>query len=105
MQLECCGVESYNDFKTSLDISIPGSCCGKDPTNAAVTCSQQEAYKEGCVVALKDLFKSACAALGGIALGIAAIEVNKLHKRKLVKRLNKTGKLSYIYIYISKTIW
>ncbi|XP_050455861.1 CD63 antigen-like [Cataglyphis hispanica] len=73
-ELECCGVESYKDFKT-LNISIPGSCCGKDPTNVALTCSQQEAYEEGCVVALKDLFKSACAALGGIALGIAAIEL------------------------------
>ncbi|KAL6429212.1 hypothetical protein ACFW04_008142 [Cataglyphis niger] len=73
--LKCCGVESYEDFKKTLNISIPGSCCGKDPNNAAVTCSQQEAYDEGCVVALKDLFKSACAALGGIALGIAAIEL------------------------------
>ncbi|KAL6429210.1 hypothetical protein ACFW04_008142 [Cataglyphis niger] len=74
-ELKCCGVESYEDFKKTLNISIPGSCCGKDPNNAAVTCSQQEAYDEGCVVALKDLFKSACAALGGIALGIAAIEL------------------------------
>lgn len=76
MQLQCCGIDSYRDFRTVLEISIPGSCCAK---NSNDTCDQQNAYKTGCVIALKDLFKYASAVLGGIALGIAAIEVNKLH--------------------------
>ncbi|KAM0731351.1 CD63 antigen [Formica fusca] len=71
-ELECCGVDSSADFNKVLNMSIPGSCCGKD-VNA--TCSQYEAYNKGCVIALKDLFKQACAVLGGIALGIAAIEL------------------------------
>lgn len=74
MQLECCGIDNYRDFHTVLNRSIPGSCCGK---NSSDTCDQQNAYQTGCVTALKDLFKYASAVLGGIALGIAAIEVNK----------------------------
>lgn len=71
-ELECCGVDSSSDFSTVLNIAIPGSCCGKDPEN---TCTPLNAYKTGCVESLKDLFKSACAILGGVALGIAAIEL------------------------------
>lgn len=74
MQLECCGVDNYKDFITK-GIGIPGSCCGK---NSSDTCYQmQYVYQTGCVSALKELFKYASAVLGGIALGIAAIEVNK----------------------------
>lgn len=67
-ELECCGVDSYNDFNGN----IPGSCCGK---NSSDTCHQQDAYHRGCVIALKDFFKYASAIVGGIALGIAAIEL------------------------------
>lgn len=70
-ELKCCGVDSYNDFLRNKPY-IPGSCCGK---NSSDTCTQQNAYQTGCVSALKDLFKYASAILGGIALGIAAIEL------------------------------
>lgn len=107
MQLQCCGVDSYRDFQNVLRISIPGSCCGK---NSNDTCDQQNAYKTGCVIALKDLFKYASAVLGGIALGIAAIEVNKLfiNPHAFIKSFNETRKLSYIYrkdIITGKEIW
>lgn len=75
MQLECCGVDDYRDFTNILHRGIPGSCCGKE---VDVECDQLNAYKKGCAVALKDLFTTACVGLGGVALGIAAIEVISL---------------------------
>ncbi|XP_070150099.1 tetraspanin 6 isoform X2 [Polyergus mexicanus] len=74
-ELECCGIESSADFNKVLNMTIPGSCCGKDVNDANAICSQHEAYDKGCVDALIDLFKNACAILGGIALVIAAIEL------------------------------
>lgn len=74
-QLNCCGVTSYKDFNEILHRSVPGSCCGKP---VAETCDPASAMeKQGCAKALEVLFKSACGILGGIALGIAAIEVSK----------------------------
>ncbi|XP_011864265.1 PREDICTED: CD63 antigen-like [Vollenhovia emeryi] len=69
--LQCCGVDSYNDFLRN-SMAIPGSCCGK---NASDNCSTVDAYKTGCVSALQDLFKKALTILGGVALGIAAAEL------------------------------
>lgn len=71
-ELECCGIDSYRDFDERLQTTIPGSCCGKDP---GTTCESFNSYKNGCVGELKELFKKACSVLGGIALGIAAIEL------------------------------
>ncbi|CAL1681611.1 unnamed protein product [Lasius platythorax] len=71
-ELECCGVDDYRDFANILNIGIPGSCCGKE---VSTECDQSHVYKKGCAVALENLFRTACAGLGGVALGIAAIEL------------------------------
>jgi CD63 antigen len=69
--LQCCGVDSPQDFPRSLGIAIPGSCCGK----AESTCDPINAYKDGCVKALEEFFKFSLRILGGVALGIAAAEL------------------------------
>ncbi|EZA58234.1 CD63 antigen [Ooceraea biroi] len=72
-ELDCCGVTSYEDFIKDLHRSVPGSCCGKPSETVCEPTLVRD--KRGCAAALQDLFKSACSILGGIALGIAAIEL------------------------------
>lgn len=67
--LECCGVDSYRDFK---DYPIPYSCCGGPE---GTTCAAKDASTKGCAQALQETFKYAGTVLGGIALGIAAVEL------------------------------
>jgi len=69
--LTCCGVEGPRDFDSILGIGIPSSCCGKKES----TCDLQSAYKTGCAEALEDFVKNALVIMGGIALGIAAVEL------------------------------
>lgn len=76
MQLGCCGVDSYRDFK---DTPIPYSCC--KGAAEETTCSPQDASTKGCAQALQETFKYAGTVLGGIALGIAAVEVRVLEGR------------------------
>ncbi|KAH0951475.1 hypothetical protein HN011_002049 [Eciton burchellii] len=72
-ELDCCGSTDYRDFGNILHRSIPGSCCNKPSDEIC------EPYmvtnKRGCAKALEEVFKSACGILGGIALGIAVIEL------------------------------
>lgn len=70
--LKCCGIEHPQDFTTRLGIPIPGSCCSKQVSDI---CSPLEAYNEGCVTTIVNIFKSALTVLGGVALGIAAAEL------------------------------
>ncbi|KAG5339014.1 CD63 protein, partial [Acromyrmex charruanus] len=71
--LQCCGIHNPQDFPTLLHgTPIPGSCCGKV---ASDTCDPTESYRTGCVEALEDFFNSALTVLGGVALGIAATEL------------------------------
>ncbi|XP_036144448.1 CD151 antigen [Monomorium pharaonis] len=70
--LHCCGVDNSNDFQKILGIAIPESCCGKEEKS---TCSEDESYKRGCVLALKKILDAVFTTMGGIAIGIVVIEV------------------------------
>lgn len=70
--LECCGVDGPSDFRSSLGIDVPGSCCGRPKDS---TCDPLNSFKKGCAKSLEELFKSALTILGGVALGIAAAEL------------------------------
>ncbi|XP_012218321.1 CD63 antigen [Linepithema humile] len=72
-EFECCGVDSYKDFSNILGLRVPGSCCDRKDTESCDQINVRD--KPGCGGILEDLFKSACAILGGIALGIAAVEL------------------------------
>lgn len=70
--LGCCGVDSYTDFLKSGK-SIPWSCCGNPE---GTTCSAPTVQdKQGCVTALQTMFTTIGTALGGLALGIAGVEL------------------------------
>lgn len=53
---------------------VPGSCCGHDLDS---TCSPTDnIYREGCSGKISDLFKTGLKTLGGVAVGVAIVEVN-----------------------------
>lgn len=70
--LECCGVQDYSDF-LKKGVQIPYSCC-KNAKKDDI-CPPTNAFKDGCAPRLLDFFKFAGATLGGVALGIAAVEL------------------------------
>lgn len=71
--LQCCGVESYRDFERSTDHSVPGSCCGMSPDQVCL--KPNEIYQTGCLKSMKQFLYYAGTVLGGIALGIAGVEL------------------------------
>lgn len=73
-ELTCCGVDSYKDFR-NITPKIPGSCCDKDNTEICDPILSNAKDRRGCGVAIEEFFKAVCATLGGIALGIAAVEL------------------------------
>ncbi|XP_076618616.1 tetraspanin 6 isoform X1 [Colletes latitarsis] len=73
-ELHCCGVTSSSDFYRLQNSTntIPASCCGKQPKEI---CEPKESYPDGCGSTLTDAFKKAGTVLGGVAIGIAGVEL------------------------------
>ncbi|XP_066517175.1 tetraspanin-1-like [Hoplias malabaricus] len=72
-QLKCCGYNNYTDFVNDTKI-YPDSCC----TEISGPCTQTEAANEpvqGCFQALVNLLEKNAIVIGGVALGIAALEI------------------------------
>ncbi|KAJ8024196.1 Tetraspanin-11 [Holothuria leucospilota] len=79
-EFECCGASNYTDYSGSkfeedqgVAGALPDTCCPKDTVTCSVTSDAQ--YKEGCVSASLDKLQSNYAIVGGICLGILAIEI------------------------------
>ncbi|KAL2715539.1 CD63 antigen-like [Vespula squamosa] len=68
--LKCCGVDSFDDFKNIGNHTIPPSCC-----ELMQHCSESMSFQTGCASALKSFLIYAGKVLGGIAIGIAAVEL------------------------------
>ncbi|XP_017882575.1 23 kDa integral membrane protein-like [Ceratina calcarata] len=66
--LHCCGLESPRDF----NFNIPGSCCGKQGNE---TCPSDEIAQKGCTDAIKEAIHLAGTVLGGVAIGVAGVEL------------------------------
>ncbi|XP_015177793.1 PREDICTED: CD63 antigen-like [Polistes dominula] len=73
--LECCGINSKADYQGSAPFNgtIPWSCCS-DVEQFSV-CPNNQAFNQGCAKALKEFLVYAGAVLGGVAIGIAAVEL------------------------------
>ncbi|KAL7845572.1 hypothetical protein AOLI_G00237640 [Acnodon oligacanthus] len=76
-QLKCCGYNNYTDFTGSpfqtTTLLYPGSCC---PSTGS--CNESQAASQnvsGCFKALVKLLEDNAAVLGGVAIGIAALEI------------------------------
>ncbi|XP_015432181.1 PREDICTED: CD63 antigen-like isoform X2 [Dufourea novaeangliae] len=71
---QCCGVNSESDFNRhgNFNGTIPFSCCGKQEGEE---CSKDESYKKGCAKEISKALMFAGSVLGGVAIGIAAVEL------------------------------
>lgn len=66
----CCGVEGAQDY-TENNLKVPKSCC--DPKED--TCEESKAFPKGCFKQMLDKLNHAIAVVGGVAVGIAVIEL------------------------------
>ncbi|KAB5523511.1 hypothetical protein PHYPO_G00153370 [Pangasianodon hypophthalmus] len=77
IQLKCCGFNNYTDFDGSPFESstklYPEPCC--PGSNKCDLSTAESKNVEGCFNALVELIENNAALLGGVALGIAALEI------------------------------
>lgn len=77
--LKCCGLTNYTDFNNSYYVkqnngNYPPLCC----TNSTTPCTQSDAANSGingCFNQILNLLKKNAAIVGGVAAGIAALEL------------------------------
>lgn len=74
--LHCCGATGPRDWATgSGNGTLPWSCCEVKEPNKHAACSYNDHYTTGCGQKLSDFLKMVGKGLGGIALGIAGVEL------------------------------
>lgn len=66
---ECCGIDNPTDYAGN----IPWSCC-RDKKEGE-TCSYNDSFKDGCSKKITQLLQAIGTTLGGIAIGIAGVEL------------------------------
>ncbi|XP_076652296.1 tetraspanin 66E isoform X1 [Halictus rubicundus] len=85
-QLHCCGVESYTDFRESInwtttDKIVPEACCIKennalkDPSCPMSPTSSNSYYKQGCYEAIVRTIQENAAIAIGVGAGLAFVEI------------------------------
>ena len=86
-QLKCCGAQEYLDWENttfaSESKSVPDSCClsdvegcGKGILSMAADQVPKIIHPNGCLSELKEVIEGNVAALGGVGVGIAVIQVS-----------------------------
>lgn len=83
-EFKCCGISKPEDWKPIFrNDTVPRSCCppGTIPPDLPknTTCTQEFAAKQGCKNRLYDFLDGYALILGGVGLGIAAIQVRQIH--------------------------
>uniref|UniRef100_A0A0C9Q5P6 Tetraspanin n=1 Tax=Fopius arisanus TaxID=64838 RepID=A0A0C9Q5P6_9HYME len=76
--LHCCGASGPDDYASNhvnMNGTIPWSCCKQESERKFQFCNGREVYQIGCSGQIKDLVKNIGHGLGGVALGIAGIEL------------------------------
>jgi CD63 antigen len=68
-KLKCCGVDGPDSYALG---QLPKSCCPQEPDQE---CTERRAYETGCYGKLLDKIKSAIGMVGGVAIGIAIVEL------------------------------
>ncbi|KAK7864771.1 hypothetical protein R5R35_012267 [Gryllus longicercus] len=70
--LECCGVDGPRDWSVKR-IPLPSSCCKH--LDAEKMCKLSNSYSIGCSSALKDKIEHFALIIGGVAIGIAFVQL------------------------------
>uniref|UniRef100_UPI00398153A5 tetraspanin family protein n=1 Tax=Salmonella sp. s54925 TaxID=3159674 RepID=UPI00398153A5 len=85
-EFDCCGISSYTDW-ANHSIAVPKSCC-KNSSPCNVT---SDYYKDGCADKLFDYLKDHMALVGGLAVGVAVIQIVGIIFACIVRRDVKEG--------------
>lgn len=72
-QLSCCGVHGPDDYN---NLPLPVSCCVRTINNE---CLRTEANHDGCADSLTRALVGSAQLVGGVAIGIAAVEVSNFN--------------------------
>ncbi|XP_028178635.1 CD63 antigen [Ostrinia nubilalis] len=74
--LKCCGIYGPGDWKNN-SMPIPDSCCSAQEIKGDVVaaCKPENVYQEGCYKNVVSFLNSIAAVLGGVGLGIAAVQL------------------------------
>lgn len=74
-QLECCGVNSADDWKEINDsLYLPPSCC-KKPIDDTSTCIKDQAFNVGCKKAFYNIFIDNVVPVTATVIGIGELQV------------------------------
>lgn len=79
-ELKCCGFANYTDFTGSYYMqnhgnSYPPQCCNSNVTSTCTSDQAAVANVQGCFEQLLSTIKKNAAVVGGVAAGIAALEI------------------------------
>lgn len=75
-EAECCGVKGPADwFKITHNSSLPHTCCPDTPDDGTCTTQNPNVYQASCVEKLKGVFIKYGVIIGGVGLGIAALQL------------------------------
>ncbi|KAJ8966209.1 hypothetical protein NQ317_001307 [Molorchus minor] len=66
--LQCCGVDGPDDYPTT---KLPDSCC----INGQCSTFEHRYHKDGCALKVYEFLRKSTNIVGGVAIGIAAIEI------------------------------
>jgi CD63 antigen len=87
--LKCCGVTEPADWLSAPYGKIPRSCCKSTETEE---CEEKDAYSVGCLALAEDKFISNIAVVGGVALGVAFLQlIGVIFSCCLANRIKKSG--------------
>jgi len=73
-ELKCCGVTNSSDWLASNYGKVPDSCCPKIEAGGD-GCKTEDIYPAGCLALLEDTFIGNIATVGGVALGVAFLQL------------------------------
>ncbi|CAG9830071.1 unnamed protein product [Diabrotica balteata] len=73
---ECCGVRGPSDWKTITKSDVlPHTCCPHTQDNDSCTINSEHVYQASCLTNLKEIFVKYGIIIGGVGLGIAALQL------------------------------
>ncbi|KAK7864772.1 hypothetical protein R5R35_012268 [Gryllus longicercus] len=70
--LKCCGADGPEDW-AKHNMNIPSTCCGSAAEGEK--CEIANAYEQGCAPALKEQIEHFALIIGGVAIGIAFVQL------------------------------
>ncbi|GLV32500.1 Tetraspanin 39D [Carabus blaptoides fortunei] len=73
---KCCGIKGPSDWKAVYNSDeLPYTCCENNSKDDKCTTSSKNVFKNGCLPSLKEVLQSKAYVIGGVAIGVALIQL------------------------------